>query len=214
MKKSCCAARERSVVGGKVHGLIAILLCGAAFLPGNPCLAENYPLRVVYADVPGTEEIEAGRFEAGIRILQAELKKVDTLESGDIWSTLCATYVVTRAYSDARTPCDKAVEIEPTYAALNNRGVYRAFVGDFYGARQDLDRARPLQLEAYIVELTTKDPRVVAAENFRLIDNLLSKRNADSANSSVASTSASIEDLEKLVSRQPSQRTLTTSRIS
>ena len=201
MKKSCFATLDNDVILRCVHGVAPVLFILAASFIWNQSRAEDYPLRVVYADVPGTELIEAGQIEAGIELLKAQLESVDEADSGDLWATLCAVYVIRREYGDAKGPCNKAVEIEPTNAALNNRGVYRAFTGDFAGAQADFNRARPEQLEAYIEQLTMRDSRVVAAGNHELIQQFLSKRNEKKADTSVAKSPATIEDLDLLVSR-------------
>lgn len=201
MKNSYFAALGKNPISRPLLGVVSTVFCVAASMVVNSCLADTYPLRVVYAEVPGTAEVESGRIELGIALLQAELGKADPNDRGDILTTLCAAYIVARAFDDARYPCNKAVEIGATYAALNNRGVFRAFTGDLAGARQDLDRARPEQLEAYIVELTTKDARIVASGNFELISDLVSKVHGEDIDSSVADNSAAIEEINEFVSR-------------
>ena len=68
----------------------------------------------------------------------------------------------------------------------------RAYKRNLDGAREDFDRARPLQLEAYIQNLMSRDVRLVAADNYRLISDVLARR--DAANAPVASRTAEIED--------------------
>jgi len=45
--------------------------------------------------------------------------------------------------------CTKAVEVDPTNHALNNRGVFRLSKGDLFGARKDFDRCSGKNLERY-----------------------------------------------------------------
>jgi tetratricopeptide (TPR) repeat protein len=165
-----------------------------AFLAGSQSFAGGNNFRVVYADVPGVEQLEAGNVERGIEILEEQLKKQQKGDSSDIWATLCATYIVELSLDQAERACTIAVETGPTFAALNNRGVLRAYRGDFDGARDDFDRARPLQLEAYLQELMSRDVRVVAADNYRLINIVLTRRNSESSGTAVARSSAEIED--------------------
>lgn len=168
------------------------LIMAAALLVGNQSLADGSYFRVVYAEVAGVEELEAGNVEVGIKMLEEQLDQAEQGNSSDIWATLCAARIVTLSLDQAERACNKAVETGPTYAALNNRGVFRAYRGDFPGAREDFDRARPLQLEAYLEELTTKDVRVVADNNFHLINRVLARRGQASA--AIAKSTAEIED--------------------
>lgn len=185
---------DLAVPGVTVFRRSASLIVAVAFLAGSQSFAGGNNFRVVYADVPGVEQLEAGNVERGIEILEEQLKKQQKGDSSDIWATLCATYIVELSLDQAERACTIAVETGPTFAALNNRGVLRAYRGDFDGARDDFDRARPLQLEAYLQELMSRDVRVVAADNYRLINIVLTRRNSESSGTAVARSSAEIED--------------------
>ncbi len=179
------------------HNAIApTLVIAAALLLGNPSFAEVIPFRVMFENLPGIEEIEAGNIQAGIKVLEDQLKQVEQGNSGDTLATLCAAYIVNVSLDKAESACNKAVEVDPSKTAYNNRGVFRAFTGDFSGAREDFERVRPHQLEAYMDELRTKDVGLVAADNFRLIDQLLAEHTATEINASVALRTAAIEDLK------------------
>ena len=194
MKNATFTVLEKDVMG-RCSSLIApVLIIAATLMTGNESYADGYPFRVVYANVPGANEIESGNFQAGIKLLEDQLNQVEQGNSGDIWATLCAAYIVNASLDQADRACTKAVEMDPTYCALNNRGVFRAFTGDLSGAREDFERARPPQLEAYLKELTTKDVRVIAADNFRLINELSAERQAAKIDASVAVNTAEIED--------------------
>ncbi len=179
------------------HNAIApTLVIATALLLGNPSFAEVFPFRVVFESVPGIEEIEAGNIQAGIEVLEDQLNQVEQGDGGDILATLCAAYIVNVSPDKAEGACNKAVEVDPSKTAYNNRGVFRAFTGDFSGAREDFERARPRQLEAYMDELRTKDVGLVAAGNFQLIDQLLAEHSATEINASIALSTAAIEDLK------------------
>lgn len=175
--------------------ILPALSLAVVLLVGNQSFADGSYFRVVYAEVPGVEELEAGNVEVGIRMLSEKVGNAENGSESDIWATLCAAHIVTLALDRAERACNKAVETGPTYAALNNRGVYRAYRGDFPGARDDFDRARPLQLEAYLEELTTKDVRVVADNNFHLINRVLARRG--DASTAIAKSTAEIEDPDR-----------------
>jgi hypothetical protein len=172
------------------------LLVAVAWSFTGEAYADDYDLRVVYADVPGTSKLEAGQIEAGVELLEAQLNEHSDgpaqEQASDIMATLCAAYIISRSFDRADRPCNQAVERAPSFTALNNRAIYRAFTGDVAGAREDLDRARPAHLEAYINELAERDPRVVAHYNFGLIEELLAKRRGESMDTATAS----IEELD------------------
>ena len=171
------------------------LIIAAALMFGNPSLADVIPFRLAFENVPGVEEIEAGNLQAGIKELEDQLDQIEPGSSGDILATLCAAYIVNVSLDKAKRACDKAVETDPSETAYNNRGVIRAFYGDFSGAREDFDLARPRQLEAYLEELRTKDVRLMAHDNYQLIDELLVKRTSAKDIASFTSSTAAIEDL-------------------
>ena len=185
---------EKNVVRRNSPLIAPALIIAAAFMVGNQSFADGFPFRAVYADVPGANEVEAGKFQAGIKILEDQLNQVEQGNSGDIWATLCAAYIVSGSLDQAERPCNKAVELDPTYCALNNQGVFRVFKGDLSGAREDFERVRPRQLEAYLEELMKKNVRVVAADNLRLVNELSAKRRVARSDASVAVNTAEIEE--------------------
>ncbi len=172
------------------------LLIAAALLLGSPSFAEVVSFRVAFERLPGTEEIEAGNMRAGIKVLEDQLNQIEQEISGDILATLCAAYIVDGSLDKAEVACNKAVEIDPTETAYNNRGVFRAFTGDFLGAREDFDRVRPRQLEAYMEEQRKKDVPLMAIDNFHLTDELLAKGASSGSKSSFAISTAEIENID------------------
>ncbi len=171
------------------------LMTAAALMLCSPSFADVFPFRVAFENVPGIAEIEAGNIQAGIKVLEEQLEQIEVASSGDILATLCAAYIVNVSLEKAERACNNAVEIDPTETAYNNRGVYRAFTGDLSGAREDFERARPPQLDAYLEELKTKDVGLMAVDNFYLIEELSAKHTAAEINASVAMRTAAIEDL-------------------
>jgi hypothetical protein len=169
---------------------------------GNQSFADESGYRVMLGNVPGADEIEAGNILAGIEILEHQLNQVKQENSGDIWSTLCAAYIINVSpyianfsLVQAERACTKAVEIDPTYHALNNRGVFRVYKGDLISAREDFERVRPLNVEAYPDNLKTTNVRLVAAGNFDLVNQLLAKRTHSQVKGSGVVSTAAIEDL-------------------
>ncbi len=171
------------------------LIIAAALMLGNPSFADVFPFRVAFENVPGVEKIDAGNIEAGIKVLEHQLEHIEPASSGDILATLCAAYIVNVSLHQAERACNKAVETNPSETAYNNRGVYRAFTGDLTGAREDFERVRPRDIEAYLDELKTKDVGLMSIDNFYLIEELSAKHTPAEVNVSVAMTTAAIEDL-------------------
>jgi hypothetical protein len=170
------------------------ILFAASFLIVNQGFAQGSNFRVVYAEVEGVSALEAGDLARGMRILRSQLKKADGTNRSDVWATLCGAYIISLSLYQAEEACDAAVETGPSFAALNNRGVLRAYRRDFDGAREDFDRARPLQLEAYLKELMAKDVRLVAADNYRLISKVLARRSEETGRSTAPIRTAEIEE--------------------
>ena len=156
--------------------IASTLIVAAALLLGNPGFADSPQFRVAFERVPGTEQIEAGQLRAGIKVLEDQLAQIAVEDSGDLLATLCGAYIVNRSLDKAEPVCDKAIEIDPTKTAYNNRGVLRALTADMSGARDDFNRVRPPQLDVYLDELRTTDVPLVAEDNFYVADKLLSKR--------------------------------------
>ena len=173
----------------------ATLAIGAALMLGNPSFADVFPFRVVFEDVPGVEEIQAGNIQAGIDVLEDQLKHVEQESSGDIWVTLCAAYIINSSLDQAERACTRAVDIAPIHAAYNNRGVLRIYKGDLSGARKDFERVRPLNMEAYMDELKKTDARLVAVGNFDLIKQMLAKHTAAEVTVSLLLNAAAVEDM-------------------
>ncbi len=171
------------------------LIIAAALMLGNPSFAEVFPFRVAFENVPGVEEIEAGNIQAGIKVLEDQLQQTEAASSGDILATLCAAYIVNGSLHKAESACNKAVETNPSETAYNNRGVYRAFKGDLTGAREDFERVRPRDIEAYLDELKTKDVGLISIDNFYLLEELSAKHSPAEINASVAMTTATVEDI-------------------
>ena len=162
---------------------------------GNQSFAVEPVYRVVIENVAGADEIAAGNILAGIKLLEDQLSQVEQASSGDIWSTLCAAYILDGTMSQAERTCTKAVEIEPSHQALNNRGVFRLHKGDLSGARKDFERVRTPDVEAYLEDLTKTDVRLVAATNYDLVNQLLAKYSTAEVKTANVINTAEVEDL-------------------
>ena len=186
----------KSYVKTRSSPLIAPALVIAAILMiGNQSFADESRFRVLAEDVPGAEEIKAGNIQAGIKMLEDQLNQVGQVNSGDIWSTLCAAYISTVSLKQAERACNNAVEIDPTYHALNNRGVFHLSTGNLFKAREDFNRVRPLNVESYLDDLKRTNARLVAASNFDLVNKMLAKQTPAEIKASGVILTAAIEDL-------------------
>jgi hypothetical protein len=195
MKSSNITSLKRNVMRRSSSLIAPVLLIAAGLMIGNESIAGEPGYRVVLGSVPGADEIEAGNIRAAIKILEDQLDQVEPENSGAIWATLCAAYIADISLYKAERACTKAVEIEPTNHALNNRGVFRVYDGNLMGAREDFDRVRTLNVKAYPDKLKTTNVRLVAAGNFDLVKQLLAKRTDQQGKSSGVVSTAAIEDL-------------------
>jgi len=195
MKNSNFTVLENNVTRRKSRLIAPTLIIAAALILGNPSFAEVLVFRLALADVPGVEEIEAGDIQAGIEVLEDQLKRIKSGSNGNLLSTLCAAHILNDMLDMADRPCNEAVEVDPTRVAYNNRGVYRSHRGDLIGAREDFDHAHPQQLEAYVDELKAKDAGLIANDNFLVVDELLAKYDVEELNAAIAVYGAAIEDL-------------------
>lgn len=167
----------------------------ALLFAGGPVAAQTFYFRVTFDDVPGVDEIQSGDLAAGIERLEARLEQSEGAEAGATLSTLCAAYILDNALWKARDVCNRAVEVDPTEIALNNRGVYRIYSGDYLGAREDFERVRPVDMESHLEKLRTTDAPLIAEDNFNLVDQMLSGRLQAKGSEPAASRGASIEGL-------------------
>jgi len=168
---------------------------GAVLMPDNQGIADILHFRVAFENVPGAQEIEAGNLKAGIRVLENRLNDIGQDNRGALLATLCAAYIIDDAMHKAEHVCNKAVEINATASAYNNRGVYRAATGDYFGARMDFARVRPRRLGIYLENLKKSNPPLIAADNFHLIDALMIKHASAARDPVFAINTATIEDL-------------------
>jgi hypothetical protein len=195
MKNFNFTVLKKNVTRRRLPLIAPTLIIATALILGNPSFAEALVFRLALADVPGRVEIVAGDIQAGIKVLEDQLKLIKSGSNGDILATLCAAYILSDMLDMADRPCNEAVDVDPTRIAYNNRGVYRSHRGDYMGAREDFDHAQPQQLEAYIDELKAKDVGLLANDNFRSVDEYLAKYDAEEFNAAFAGYGAEIEDL-------------------
>jgi len=159
--------------------------------------ADNLPFRVAFENVPGVAEITSGNPSDGIRILKQQLEN-DDAEKGLVLATLCGAYIIELSLVEATQVCTDAVEKFPGETAFNNRGVLRVFTGDFEGAHEDFDRARPTRMDEYLEYLMTRDVGLIANGNHGLLEALQAKHSPDDVAASVAVNSGiKIEDMRK-----------------
>lgn len=159
--------------------------------------AEIYDFKVVYAEVPGTEEIRAGNHDAAIKILESRAKDTDDHYVAGELATLCALYVVNGKLAAARETCHVAIETDQSDAAYNNRGVLRAHLGDVAGAIEDFERARvlPDNQQRYVEEVMKGDARLIASSNYAVATEYIESRGHLMQTMASPVTGASVEDL-------------------
>jgi len=166
-----------------VDAIYSILFVGL-MAASSASTADYFPFRIAFENVPGVAEITSGDVREGIDILKQELDN-DNSNQGHVLASLCGAYVIDSSLAEAAQVCTDAVETFPGETAFNNRGVLRAFTGDFEGAKQDFDRARPERLDEYLDYLRTKDVGLIAHGNHALLEDLAAKHSPVDVRSSV-----------------------------
>lgn len=167
-----------STVSTTVFAMLFMIVCGTAD-------AETYPFRVAFENVPGAAELDAGDIDTGIEILEQQLDS-DDADAGFVLATLCGAYVIAGTLHKAERVCQQAVAQYPGETAYNNRGVLRAFNGDFRGAEADFDRARPERMAEYMEYLKTRDVGLIADGNSGLLEKLVANHSSNEVKTSVA----------------------------
>ena len=161
--------------------------------------AESYNFNVTFADIPGFEEIRTGNYGAAIDILEKRANDASNQFVHNELATLCALYIVKGNLVAARRTCQDAVETDQSVASYNNRGVFRAQVGDAAGAALDFERARvpPDDQQRYIEELMKRDARMIASSNYAEVLRLAARRVQPESMQALTSSvrGASVEDL-------------------
>ena len=159
--------------------------------------AQTFDFKVVYAEVPGINEVVAGDHDAAIKILEERSRDSEKYYLANETATLCALYVVKNRFAEARKACDKAVERDRSHTAYNNRGVLRVHLGDPRGAIEDFERARvqPQHQKQYMERLIMRDARLIATSNYATAQKLATKRKQPWQSLASSIRGASVEDL-------------------
>lgn len=124
-----------------------LAICGAMLAVGQVANADDQDriqTLIHDTDLHGVEDIENGRYEAGIRKLS---KRVDGRRQPNSTRVpalidLCAAYTMTQQHEQAQEACDQAVE-SGWYSghAYNNRGAYNISIGNYEAAIEDFELA-------------------------------------------------------------------------
>lgn len=179
-------------------GKSGVSLIGVALLAiSSVCSAETFEFKVVYAQVPGIQKILAGEFDTAIARLETRASDSSNNYLPDETATLCALYVVTGNLDAGRKTCQTAVEVDRSFAAYNNRGVFRAHQGDAEGALEDFRRARvsPEHERRYIEDLKRRNARLMASRNFDVATAYIARRKNGRKRKAGIVTAGTVEDL-------------------
>ena len=181
-------------IANRVRGLVAGFLLAVVALP-NLSLAEPLEFRVAMENLPGVTEVLSGNFDRGIRNLEKQLRDKDSSQRGEVLATLCGAYVLARNYARAETTCDLAVEEHGDEMAYNNRGVLRVHRGDLQNAAQDLEMARPPNVNEHLERLWSTNPGLIAVGNTEKLDYLKVRLSDRRSRPDRNTVTASIENL-------------------
>lgn len=134
---------QQNIIVNRTNTILATIT-GAILLATAPVSAnaESWELRMAEQEVMGTRDVEAGRIDKGIRVLEFYLTRARFEEKGPFLTNLCATYTIKRDYETAKVYCDRGVELNSSSEeSANNRGVLNAVQGNLNAAMSDFSRA-------------------------------------------------------------------------
>jgi len=118
---------------------ISVLLTALISTAAN---AESWELRTAAHEVKGTRDIESGRLDKGIRILEANYGTTPYRHKVAVLTNLCLAYTIKRDYDTAMNYCNRAVARRfGVLEAHNNRGVLQALLGNYAAAIADFEKA-------------------------------------------------------------------------
>lgn len=128
-------------------------------------------LQTARQEVPGTREIEAGKFDAGIAKLERVASRANhALGRAPALVNLCVALTASEQFDRAMEACDAAVANGVSLElAYNNRAVLKFMQGDEQGAIADLEKASLLNPHTKVVKRnldrarTRVQPQVVAS---------------------------------------------------
>ena len=159
---------------------ILALLLSMALLSMPVYSIERYTFQVIFISDLASDEIDAGDYDAAIKVLEGRARDADIEYVDGELSMLCGLYVLTKQLVAAHTTCNAAVDSDGSYVAYNNRGVLRAHLKNLKGALDDFARARvpPEKRQFYIQELIRLDARLVAGVNYAECNRFAAARKA------------------------------------
>lgn len=133
----------------------ALMTFIALGLGGHPATASTaIELKTADREIPGTREIEAGNYAAGIAKLERALNRPNhSVGRAPALINLCVAFVATQQLERAARYCDAAVangiSLELAY---NNRAVLKLVRGDLQAAVADLEKAALLKPGTNVVQ--------------------------------------------------------------
>lgn len=111
-------------------------------------------LQTAKQEVPGTRDVEAGNFSAGIVKLERAVSRANhALDRAPALVNLCVALTASENFERATDVCNAAVDNGVSLdLAYNNRAVLRFMQGDEQGALADLEKAALLKPGAKVVK--------------------------------------------------------------
>ena len=120
------------------------LVTGAILLTANVSL-HALEVRTSDHEVWGTEQIESGKIDEGIRILESNVNDpTGRTDRAAYLTNLCAAYILKGELETAREYCDRGVRMQASARdSYNNRAVLNVLQGNLDDAVKDLAKAGP-----------------------------------------------------------------------
>lgn len=151
------------------------LYCAVAFMfiapAGEASDKEAFELIVHETELPGTREIEAGKYERAVKLLESRLGtgKLAKSRKTPLLIDLCVANIMIDELDRATDYCQRAVENGWSRGlAYNTRGVLNIAKRDYEAALVDFDAA-----------VKASGTEGVASRNFRRVQNVMAARQGE-----------------------------------
>ena len=153
-------------IGRTAGTILTAMALGFSSLPSAQ--AESWELRTATTEVKGTRDLEAGKLDKAIRVMEANYGTTPYVEKGAMLTNLCVAYILKRDLDRATSYCDRAVKRGfNDRAAYNNRGVLHVMQGDYNAAISDFEQAGCLDTCPESLDIRGNDTMDVAKRNLQ-----------------------------------------------
>ncbi|XOV80316.1 MAG: hypothetical protein ACFHVJ_05020 [Aestuariibacter sp.] len=115
--------------------------------------SDTFALKTSIQEVIGVREIEAGKYQSGIRKSNAALSKVSVnILRAPLLNNLCVAHIAINDLNSAKQRCDDAVQASDNAIARNNRAVLHCLSGNTKACAEDFTAALEQNNKSRLIE--------------------------------------------------------------